>query len=59
MVAARKARAESEVPGRKHIGAKLTNEELYELRRIALDKRTTSVDIVTDLIRQYIRKNSR
>jgi len=46
-----------EMQGRKHIAVKLTNEELKELRRIALESDSSSVDLATEAIRDYIRKH--
>jgi hypothetical protein len=46
----------TEMQGRKHIAVKLTSEELKELRRIALDKDSSSIDLATEAIREYIRK---
>jgi hypothetical protein len=41
---------------RKHIAVKLTSEELRELRRIALDRNSSSVDVVTEALRELIRR---
>jgi hypothetical protein len=46
----------SAMQARKHIAVKLTSEELKELRRIALDRNSSSVDVVTGAIRDFIRK---
>ena len=57
MVPAKKSKARgSEMSQRKHIAVKLTSEELRELRRIALDRNSSSVDVVTEALRELIRR---